>query len=82
VYFVAFSPDGRRIVTGSGDKTAKVWRQTAAGTGHAQGAQRCRFFCGLFRDGQRIVTGSYDNTAKVWEEASGQELLTLKGTAT
>ena len=22
---VAFSPDGTRIVTGSGDKTAKVW---------------------------------------------------------
>ena len=25
VYGVAFSPDGKRIVTGSGDKTARVW---------------------------------------------------------
>jgi WD40 repeat protein len=30
-------------------------------------------------DGQRIITGSSDQTAKIWEEASGRELVTLKG---
>jgi len=28
VYSVAFSPDGTRILTGSADKTAKVWDAT------------------------------------------------------
>ncbi len=79
---VAFSPDGRRIVTGSADdyNTAKVW-ETASGKelftlkGHRALISSVAFS----QDGQRIVTGSWDSTAKVWETASGKELLTLKG---
>jgi WD40 repeat protein/serine/threonine protein kinase len=77
---VALSPDGRRIVTGSLDQTAKVWdaasgRELITLTGH-----RARICSVAFSpDGQRIVTGSSDGTAKVWEAASGRNLLTLKG---
>jgi WD40 repeat protein len=77
---VAFSPDGQRIVTGSGDNTAKVW-EAATGRpllmlkGHGNGILSVAFS----PDGRRIVTGSEDATAKVWEAASGRELLTLKG---
>ncbi|MCX6925004.1 MAG: serine/threonine protein kinase, partial [Verrucomicrobia bacterium] len=75
-----FSPDGQRIVTGSWDKTAKVW-DAASGkelltlTGHSKLLMSVAFS----PDGQRIVTGSYDGTAKVWEAVTGRELLTLKG---
>ena len=77
---VAFSPDGQRIVTGSGDQTAKVWeaasgRELLTLKGHSNAIRSVAFS----PDGQRIVTGSWDQTAKVWEAASGRELLTLKG---
>jgi WD40 repeat protein/tRNA A-37 threonylcarbamoyl transferase component Bud32 len=80
VISVAFSPDGRRIVTGSFDHTAKVWeaasgRELLTLKGHGCGVYSVAFS----PDGQRIVTGSGDQTAKVWEAASGRELLTLKG---
>ena len=69
---VAFSPDGTRIVTGSGDKTAKVW-DARTGTlllelkGHTGEVWSVRFS----PDGTRIVTGSADRTAKVWDARTG-----------
>jgi WD40 repeat protein/serine/threonine protein kinase len=79
VQAVAFSEDGKRIVTGSFDGTAKVWDATS-GTellslkGHVGNVLTVAFS----PDGQRIVTGSFDGTAKVWEAASGKPLLTFK----
>jgi len=77
---VAFSPDGQRIVTGSWDRTAKVWeaasgRELLTLKGHNHYVSSAAFS----PDGQRIVTGSWDHTAKVWEAAGGCELLTLAG---
>jgi hypothetical protein len=80
VISVAYSPDGKRIVTGSADKTAKVWdaatgRELLTLKGHADAVYSVIFS----PDGKRIVTGSEDHTAKIWDAASGRELLTLKG---
>ncbi|HZR21043.1 MAG TPA: protein kinase, partial [Verrucomicrobiae bacterium] len=77
---VAFSPDGRRIVTGSYDHTAKIWeassgRELLTLKGHGYWIDSVAFS----PDGQWIVTGSNDRTAKVWEANSGREQLTLKG---
>ena len=72
---VSFSPDGTRIVTGSDDKTAKVW-DARTGTplldlkGHTGEVTSVSFS----PDGTRIVTGSEDKTAKVWDARTGQEL--------
>ena len=55
---MAFSPDGKRIVSGSRDKTVKVW-DAASGqeTPHPQGAHR-RGVCSVAfsPDGKRIVS--------------------------
>jgi WD40 repeat protein/serine/threonine protein kinase len=73
VLHVAFSPDGRRIVTASKDHTARV---RDAGTGkavspplrHGDIVGKAAFS----PDGRRVVTGSYDRTARVWELSTGQ----------
>jgi eukaryotic-like serine/threonine-protein kinase len=77
---VAFSPDDQRIVTGSLDRTAKVWEAVSGRELLTLQGHGARIVSVAFSpSGQRIVTGSGDQTAKVWEAASGRELLTLQG---
>ncbi|MFM7737929.1 MAG: WD40 repeat domain-containing protein, partial [Planctomycetota bacterium] len=77
VQSVAFSPDGTRIVSGSGDSTLKLW-DAASGeelktlSGHTDGVGSVAFS----PDGTRIVSGSLDTTLKLWDAASGEELKT------
>ena len=78
VVFVAFSPDGGRILTGSYDGTARVWD---AASGHEllnldvpRGVSSAAFSW----HGQRIVTG-HDRSAEVWDTGSGHELFSLTG---
>jgi hypothetical protein len=77
---VAWSPDGKRLATGSWDQTAKVWD---AATGEEllslKGHTNAVLSVAWSPDGKRLATGSKDQTAKVWDAASGQETLTLKG---
>jgi WD40 repeat protein/tRNA A-37 threonylcarbamoyl transferase component Bud32 len=72
---VAYSPDGRRIVTGSADETARVWdaetgQESLRLEGHTASVRAVAFS----RDGERIVTGSWDRTVRVWETATGRLL--------
>jgi WD40 repeat protein/serine/threonine protein kinase/class 3 adenylate cyclase/tetratricopeptide (TPR) repeat protein len=70
-----FSPDGKLIVTGSWDNTARVWD---AQTGqpltqtlkHADVVTSAKFS----PDGNRIVTASTDGTVRVWDVQTGQPL--------
>ncbi len=79
VYLVAFSPDGKRIISGSRDNTIKVW-DAATGAelmtlrGH-DGLDSIAFS----PDGKRIFSASDDKTIKIWDAANGAELMTLRG---
>jgi WD40 repeat protein len=86
-YSVAFSPNGRRIVSGSSDHTLKVWDaetgqemltlqgKKTGGQGHSNTVVSVSFS----PDGKRIVSGSYDTRLKVWDAETGQLAITLKG---
>jgi hypothetical protein len=72
----AFSPDGKRIVTATRDKTARVW-DAASGKPIGeplQGHEGPLFSAAFSRDGQRILTASRDMTARVWDAESGKPI--------
>ena len=75
VMSAAYSPDGARIVTASGDQTAKVWDAvTGKELMNLISHNGPVYSTAWSLDGQQIVTGSYDQTVKVWDENTGQEL--------
>jgi WD40 repeat protein len=75
VYAVAFSPDGRHVLTGSFDKTLKLW-ETATGkeiktfAGQA-GHQQMVLSVAFSPDGRYVASGAADNTAKIWDSPLG-----------
>src|SRR4029453_2536154 len=74
------SADGKRLFTGSGDNTIKVWdvktgKQVLSLRGHTGLVTSLA----VSSDGKRLFTGSGDNTIKVWDMETGKEALTLRG---
>jgi WD40 repeat protein len=68
VFSVAFSPDGNRIVSGSGDKTIRLWDTSGNLIGQPfQGHEGWVLSVAFSPDGNRIVSGGYDNTIRLWD---------------
>jgi WD40 repeat protein len=80
VYAVAVTPDGRRAVSASGDRTLRLW--------DLESGQRIRTLEGhtgsvnavaVTLDGWRAVSASSDRTLRLWDLESGQTLHAVQG---
>ena len=76
----AFNGDESRILTWSGDNTARLWdaatgQEVVAPLRH-EGTWSGAAFNG---DESRILTWSGDNTARLWDAATGQEVVRRSG---
>lgn len=81
VYTAMFNPQGDKIVTASGDGTARIWdaftgEQLFVLEGHTGPVYSARFS----PDGARIVTNSRDQTVRFWDANKGTEIAVLSGT--
>jgi len=77
---VAFTKDGKYLLTGSRDKTIKLWdiasgREIRTFFGHESTINDLA----LSPDGTQFLSSSADKTARLWEIATGKLLQTFKG---
>ncbi len=80
VFSAAYSPDGKHIVSASGDRMVRVWNADGIGEalvlrGHDDGVGTVAYS----PDGQRIVSASLDKTMRVWNADGTGKPLVLRG---
>ena len=80
VLSVCFSPDGRYCLSGSGDRTVRLWEVSTGQElrrfqGHTDGVWSVCFS----PDGRYCLSGSRDRTVRLWEVSTGQELRRFQG---
>jgi WD40 repeat protein/TPR repeat protein len=80
VYSAVYSPDGTRIVTASGDNTARIWdARSGLPLNVLRGHDKTVLSAVYSPDSARIVTASQDKTARIWDAHSGAQVLILEG---
>ncbi len=77
---VTWSPDGKRIASGSADRTAQIWDATTGNNaltyrGHSDEVRVVPWS----PDGKRIASGSDDTTVQVWDATTGSPFFTYRG---
>ncbi|MFN6535013.1 MAG: hypothetical protein RM021_001390 [Nostoc sp. EkiNYC01] len=77
---VALTPDGKRVISASDDKTLKLWNLETGEiertfNGHSGSVTAVAFT----PDGKRVISGSIDKTLKLWNLETGEIERTFNG---
>ena len=80
VWSAAFSPDGQRIASASGDQTAQVWDATTGDHLNIYSRHSDSVYAVSWSpDESRIVSASYDKTVQIWDATFGDPIYTYRG---
>ena len=82
VMSVAFAPDGRRALSGSTDRTLRLWDlETGKAIRTLTGHQGYVLDVSFAPDGRRALSAGADGTLRLWDLETGEELRRLEGGA-
>jgi WD40 repeat protein len=77
---IAFSPDGKYLVSASEDSTLKLWDpNTGAELRTLRGHSNIVTAIALSADGSEIASASLDHTLRVWNAATGEPIAVFRG---
>ncbi|KAG9391548.1 Protein kinase domain [Carpediemonas membranifera] len=76
---LAFSPDGKTLVSGSLDNKVRVWDVYSDECMKLKGHKKCVLSVAISPDGKTVISGSSDMTIRVWKSCSRSLVTTLKG---
>jgi len=80
LYAINFSPDGKHVVTASGDRTARIWGVPGGNLQTTLQGHSAHVFAAAFSpNSNRVVTASGDGTARIWRVTNGTQLQELRG---
>ncbi|MGD9923644.1 MAG: caspase family protein [Pseudorhodoplanes sp.] len=80
IWSIAFSNDGKRIVSGNSNGLAYLWDASTGRLLHTfTGHRDSVFSVALSANGDRTVTGGMDSSVKLWDSTSGRLLRTFEG---
>ncbi len=80
IYSVVYSPNGKTVITGSNDNTARLWDVATGQQLHLlQGHTDLVSSVAYSPNGKTVITGSRDSTARLWDVETGKELHQLQG---
>lgn len=76
---IAYSPDGKRIISGSSDHTIRIWDATTGKQiGEPMEGHTDTVACVAYSpDGKHIISGSYDHTIRIWDASTGKQITNL-----